>query len=347
MASPPEADLGHCLVTGASGYLGSHLVAALHGAGHPVRAFDMREPTNPPPGVEVVMGDVCCFEDVVAACADIDTVFHTAALLVFLTFSFAAERRRVHRVNVEGVENMVRAASQAGVRRLVYTSSNNVTLDDPVVDGDESTPYARNPRDLYTETKILGEKAVLAANGRNGLLTCAIRPGGIYGPGDPLILPRVVEQMRRGRLVVVIGDPENKSDNTYIDNLVDGEITAARHLLPGAAACGQAYYITDGFPINYFEFFRPFVEGLGFRFPTRRIPAWPVQAVAWLGELLHVGLRLPAPPLTRLEARKITVSHYNRIDKAKRDLGWTPPVPPNEAARRCLPYCRELLAGAG
>lgn len=346
MASPPTADLGHCLVTGASGYLGSHLVAALQEAGQRVRAFDIREPTHPRPGVEVVRGDVGCLDDVVAACADVETVFHTAALLFLLTFATGAERRRVHRVNVQGVENVARAAAQAGVQRLVYTSSNNVTLDGPVLDGDESTPYARNPRDHYTKTKILGEKAVLAANEDDGLLTCAIRPGGIYGPGDPLMLPRVLDQMRRGRLLVVIGDPESKSDNTYIDNLVDGQITAARHLVPGSPACGQAYYITDGRPINYFEFFRPFAESLGFRFPTRRIPAWPLHAVAWLGELLHVGLRLPAPPVTQLEARKLTVSHYNRIDKAKRDLGWTPPVSPDEAARRCLPYCRELVATA-
>jgi nucleoside-diphosphate-sugar epimerase len=71
-----------------------------------------------------------------------------------------------------------------------------------------------------------------------------------------------------------------------------------------------------------------------------------MRGVAWLGELLHVYLGLPAPPLSRLELIKIVVSHYNRIDKAQRDLGWEPPVSPEAAVERCLPYCRELLEGA-
>jgi 3beta-hydroxy-delta5-steroid dehydrogenase/steroid delta-isomerase len=240
----------------------------------------------------------------------------------------------------------MQAAAEAGVSRLVHTSSNNVTLDGPVLDGDESTPYAYGARDIYTETKIRGEQIVLGANDKAGLLTCAVRPGGIYGPGDPLMLPRMVEQLARGVFVATIGDGSALSDNTFIDNLVDGEICAARHLVPDSPACGQAYYVTDGAPLNYFEFFRPFVEGLGYDFPRFKIPAWPLRGVAWLGEWLHVYLGLPAPPLSRLELRKIVVSHYNRIDKARRELGWEPPVGPEAAVERCLPYCRELLDGA-
>ena len=340
------AELGSCLVTGGAGYLGRHLAAELMRRGHPVRAFDVREDAAWPSGAEVVVGDVTRYDEVLAACEGIDTVFHTAAQLVFLTFCTPEIRRRAHGVNVGGVANVVGAAAEAGVSRLVHTSSNNVTLDDPVVDGDESTPYAYGARDIYTETKIRGEQIALGANDKTGLLTCAVRPGGIYGPGDPLMLPRLVEQLRRGVFVATIGDGSAMSDNTFIDNLVDGEICAARHLVPESAACGQAYYVTDGAPINYFEFFRPFVEGLGYRFPRWTMPVWPMRGVAWLGELLHVYLGLPAPPLSRLELIKIVVSHYNRIDKARRDLGWVPPVSPEAAVERCLPYCRELLEGA-
>ena len=96
-------------------------------------------------------------------------------------------------------------------------------------------------------------------------------------------------------------------------------------------------------PINYFEFFRPFVEGLGFRMPTRKIPIRPLALVATVWEFLHWAIKIPAPILNRLEMRKIGVRHYSRIDKAKRDFGWTPPVGFEEAIERCLPYCRELL----
>jgi deazaflavin-dependent oxidoreductase (nitroreductase family) len=134
------------------------------------------------------------------------------------------------------------------------------------------------------------------------------------------------------------------SDNTFIDNLVDGQIEAARHLVPGSPLGGQAYFITDGVPINYFEFFRPIVEGLGFEHPKRRIPAAPLLAFVTVWEFLHATIKIPRPMLTPMELRKIVVSHYNRIDKARRDFGWVPKVSMDDAMARCLEHCRELLA---
>jgi hypothetical protein len=158
------------------------------------------------------------------------------------------------------------------------------------------------------------------------------------------MLPRVVEECASGKFVATIGDGTALSDNTYIDNLVDGEIEAARHLIPGSPLAGEPYFITDGAPINHFEFFRPIVEGLGFEFPTRRIPGWVLHETMRAWEFLHWSLRAPRPPLTPLEVRKIVVSHYNRIDKARRDFGWTPRVGVEEAREKCVAYYRELLA---
>ncbi len=338
------AELGYCLVTGAAGFLGRHLVFELIRRGRHVRAFDRQLIDYTHERLDFVQGDVAEFEDVRKACEGIDSVFHTAAVLEFAGFATREQRARSFAVNVRGVENMVRAALEAGVTRLVHTSSNNVTLDAPVIDGDESLPYAARTRDLYTETKILGEKVALAANGSGDLLVCAIRPGGIYGPGDKLMLPRIVEECASGKYVATIGDGSALSDNTFIDNLVDGEIEAARHLMPGSALGGQAYYITDGAPINYFEFFRPLITGMGYRHPQWKIPAWLMLGVASVWEFLHWAIRIPPPMLTPLEVRKITVSHYNRIDKARRDFGWVPKVGVEEAMERCLKYCRSLLA---
>lgn len=159
-------------------------------------------------------GDIARSEDVRAACEGIDTVFHTAAVLNFKRFARFAERRLSEAVNVGGTQNVLREASAAGARRLVHTSTNNVAFDGrPVVDGDETYPYAEGARDLYTATKLRAEKCVLAANDEGGLLTCAIRPGGIFGPGEERILPALVEQCAKGRLVIVIGDGRAASDN--------------------------------------------------------------------------------------------------------------------------------------
>jgi 3beta-hydroxy-Delta5-steroid dehydrogenase / steroid Delta-isomerase len=341
------ADLGQCLVTGAAGYLGRNLVAELLRRGLRVRGFDLAPAAYHHAHYEHVRGDLADPEAVRKACAGIDTVFHTAAVLDFARFTSAAQRERSYAVNVRGVEHLVRAAREAGVARLVHTSSNNVTFDEPVIDGDETRPYAAHTRDLYTETKILGEQVALAANGPGGLLTCAIRPGGIYGPGESLVFPRVVDECASGRYVVKVGDGTALSDNTFIDNLVDGEIEAARHLLPGSPVCGQAYFITDGKPINYFDFFRPVIEALGFRHPTRAIPARPIRAVMAVWELLHLflgPLGLPRPPLLALEVKKIAVSHYSRCDKARRDFGWQPRVSPEAGIARMIEPCRRLLA---
>jgi 3beta-hydroxy-delta5-steroid dehydrogenase/steroid delta-isomerase len=349
-AAQATGDLGFCLVTGGAGYLGRHLVAELLRRGHLVRCFDRTSGSFAHDRLETVIGDITDYGAVRKACEGVETVFHTAAVLDFRRFPGRAGWGRSRAVNVGGVENLIRACVEAGVRRLVHTSTNNVTLQNPVVDGDETWPYARRPKDPYTATKIEGEMLALDANGEGRLLTCAIRPGGIYGPGETLMLRRVVAECAGGRFIVTIGDGSALSDNTYIENLVDGHIEAARHLVPGSPLGGQAYYVTDGEPVNYFDFFRPFVEALGYRFPTFKLPAAPLRPVLWCWELLGRWIPLPAPPLTVLELDKMVVSHYNRNDKARRDFGWTPKVSPEDAVLRCLPYLIKLnasLARAG
>jgi 3beta-hydroxy-delta5-steroid dehydrogenase/steroid delta-isomerase len=338
------SELGYCLVTGGAGYLGRNIAFELLRRGATVRIFDRKKIDFSHDRLDFVSGDIREYEDVRKACEGIETVFHTAAVMNFLGLATRAQRDESFAVNVGGVANMVRACEEAGVKRLIHTSTNNVTFGGPLLDGDESSPYAEDPKDLYTESKILGEKAALEANGRGGLLTCAIRPGGIYGPGDQLLLARVAEECARGMFVATFGDGTAKSDNSFIGNLVDGQIEAARHLVPGSPVCGQAYFITDGVPINYFDFFRPFVEGMGFEHPRMRLPTAPLYAVAAVWEFLHWTIKIPPPMFTRLEVRKMTVSHYSRIDKARRDFGWEPKVSMEEATEDCIAYCRDLLS---
>jgi hypothetical protein len=127
-------------------------------------------------------------------------------------------------------------------------------------------------------------------------------------------------------------------------NLVDGQIEAARHLVPGSPLAGQAYFITDGRPINYFEFFRPLVIGVGLAHPKRRVPAGLVHACITAWEWAHAKLGAPAPPLRSLEVRKVAISHYNRIDRARRDFGWAPKLSQAEVFPDCLAYVRRLMS---
>ena len=258
-----------CLVTGGAGYLGSHLVRALLARGERVHVLDVRPAGIEHPELREFVGDLRREDDVRRACEGVGTVFHTASLMTLVGVTRRAERERAHAVNAGGTRNLLHACREAGVARFVYTSSNNVVLDREIEGGDERLPYARRFVDLYSETKALAEQAVLAANAQGGLLTCALRPGGIYGPGEPYVLSRMVDALAKGLLSVKVGSGAARSDNVYIDDLVVAHLLAAKKLVPGSPVAGRAYFIGDGEPINYFEFFGPLYVALGRRPPER------------------------------------------------------------------------------
>jgi 3beta-hydroxy-delta5-steroid dehydrogenase/steroid delta-isomerase len=342
--TPPEADIQACLVTGGAGFLGSHLVRALLERGHRVQVLDLMPPDFEHERLRFFRGDLRCYEDILKAMTGVDTVFHTASIVNLLSFCSAALRQESYDINVGGTENVIRACRESGVTRLVYTSSNNVIFDGRDIElADESLPYPEKYVDLYSETKSLAERKVLAANGTQGLLTCAIRPSGIYGPGEKLFLPRIIARCDDGLLRVRVGKERAKSEYSYVDNLVHGHLLAAHKLVPESPAPGQAYFINDGEYLDNFEFFRPIIEDLGFAFPERLIPAFPLKAVTALGEIAHWLLKTPRPVLTVIEVLKASVSHPCSIEKARRDLGYEPVVSGAEAVERCLPYCRETL----
>ena len=346
-ATEPLEHLGTCLVTGAAGFLGSYLVRSLLDEGYRVRAVIRNTPLElEHPNLEIIRGEVEDAERMMEACDGIDTVFHTAAQLALLGGSAASEsyRRSAYASNVGGVENLIRACHAQGVSRFVHTSSIDVCFNSEVNTGmDEHTPYATNMSCLYTETKIEGEKRVLAANGEGGLLSSSLRPDGIYGPGNNLMLDEMFEQVTKGRLVATIGFPGAMHDHIYIDNLVHAEIRLAKHLVPGAAVCGKAYFVTDREPLPLFEFMRPLIEGLGYKMPKVNIAYRPVLTFLRLWQYLHFRIGLPKPPFTPHEIRKLAISHVASDAAAERDFGYEPVVSPAEAMRRCLPYYRERL----
>src|SRR6201997_884409 len=279
-------ELGRVLVTGGSGFVGANLVTTLLDRGYRVRSFD-RAPSPLParPGLEGLPGDICD-RDVVAAAVDgVDTVFHTAALIELLGGASVTEeyRQRSFAVNVDGTRNLVHAAQEAGVNRFVYTASNSVVIGGKAISGgDETLPYTDRFADLYTETKVVAEKFVLSQNGVGGLLTCSIRPSGIWGRGDQTMFRKVFERVVTGQVKVLIGAKHARLDNSYVHNLVHGFILAAQHLVEGGTAPGQAYFINDDDPVNMFEFARHVIEAWGPHWPRVRISGRLTYAITSL-----------------------------------------------------------------
>lgn len=334
------SQLGRCLVTGGAGYLGSNLAHALARAGASVRTFDIKPSEHA--HIEHRIGDVRSKSDLLEACEDIDTVFHTAAKIDTAMTASDDARMASWAINVEGSRYALEAAQERGATRFVYTSSVNVVVDHPIAGGDESAPYATQARDLYTNSKATAEAMVLDAD-RDGFRTCALRPGGIFGPGDPQHLPRVVRETLRGRFAALIGEGKARADNIYIDDLVSAHLAAAVALDTGRSR-GRAYFINDGVPTNYFHFFAPVVAQLGRPFPTRSVPEWVVRPLATAAEYA-ASVGGPRPFLTRMELDKLVHDHFFSIERARVDLGWHPHVPPNEAFDRCREYVQQLADG--
>jgi 3beta-hydroxy-delta5-steroid dehydrogenase/steroid delta-isomerase len=315
-----------CLVTGGNGYVGKHLIRRLLELGCEVRALDLA-PFDGDSRVTSFVGDVRRISDVGPACEGADTVFHTAAIINTLTLVRPSIRRQVYGVNVLGTECVIRACKAAGVKKLIFTSSITVAVDDPIREGDETAPYvgADGLADLYSQTKSQAEKLVLEADDSNGLRTAAVRPGGVWGPGEgAMMVDDFLEHLAAGQFKIMIGNGRSVTDNVHVDSVVDVHLLVAKKLTDEPDLVGgQAYFVSDDEPTNPVVWYRPIVEGLGYSWPKLHLPFSLAYVVAYLGEVAHY-LGGPFPMLTRRGVRSVCRDASFRVDKARAHLGYEP-----------------------
>ncbi|BGP41286.1 erg26, C-3 sterol dehydrogenase [Rhodotorula kratochvilovae] len=153
------------------------------------------------------------------------TVFHTASPWT------GSGPEVCEKVNVQGTQTVVAACVQEGVKKLVFTSSAGTVYDgNDLKNVDERLPFPDVPIDAYNVTKAKAEQIVLEANGKGGLLTVAIRPAGIFGPGDRQAIPGMMDVLKSGKTKFQVGNNENFFDWTYVDNVVHAHLVAAERL---------------------------------------------------------------------------------------------------------------------
>ena len=210
-------------LTGASGYTGGRLLRALRARGDDVAAL-VRPGSTPPPapaeGARFVEGDLREADALARLVDGADAVVHIAAV-----YRTAGHPDSYYRdVNVGGTERLLEAASRAGVRRFVHTSTVGVHGHVENPPADETAPIA--PGDIYQATKAEAEALALDFHRRRGLPVAVVRPGAIYGPGETRLL-KLFRAISRGRYAIV-GDGRSFYHPVYIDDLVRGSVRRRR-----------------------------------------------------------------------------------------------------------------------
>ena len=330
------------VVTGGSGFVGRHLVDALLARGDQVRLIDLGDPGRD--DVEYLRADITDPAAMRDAIAGADTVFHNASVV----HTKQNKKDFVWKVNLQGTRNVMAGCRTADVPKMVYVSSGSVVYEGKDIEnGDESLPYSSISQAPYADSKIAAEKEVLAANGEGDLATVALRPHVIFGPGDSRFLPAVIKHSKAGRLRYQVGRGTWLSDYTYVSNLVDALLAADERLALDAACAGQAYFITNGEPMPFWEFIHRVIDRLGLPPIGAKIPHQLVYAIAAVKEgfdTLRGGTISPEDGLTRFAIRYMCTHHYFSIDKARRDLGYDPKVSVADGIERTCEHLVETGA---
>lgn len=318
------------LVTGGGGFLGQAICAQLVAAGHDVCAFNRnRHPALDDLKVEQRIGDVASLDSVSAAAEGIDAIVHSAGKV-----GGWGRLEDYYETNVRGTDIVLAACELQHVRKLVFTSSPSVVHNGADLEGvNESAPYATHFSSAYARTKALAEQRVLAANG-DQLASVALRPHFIWGPGDPNLLPRILDQARRGRLRL-IGNKPKKIDTTYVDNAAEAHVLALNKLDIGSPIAGKTYFISQGEPITHEALINAWLKAAGLPPETRHLPLGLANFLGTALETIYAGLRIQTePPLTRFSVEMLSTAHWFNIAAARRDLGYAPRVSMSEGMAR-------------
>jgi sterol-4alpha-carboxylate 3-dehydrogenase (decarboxylating) len=313
------------LITGGQGFVGRALVNRFADQGHRVVCADIAAQAFRR-DVQFVKLDIRDRNALIRACSGVDSIIHNASLV----HTRHNREEDVWNVNLGGTDNVIEACRANGVPRLVYISSASAVYEGhDIENGDESLPYSSVSQAPYADSKIAAEKNVLAFNGAAHTRTCAIRPHVIFGAGDNRFIPTIVKKAREGKLSRAIGNRDKLSDFTYITNLVDAVVAAEERLTPGGAACGQAYFITNGEPMAFFDFVEKLLMEIGYPPLKGKIPYWLAYGVAAIAETIDTlrgGTLNAEDGLSRFSVRYMVTHHYFSIEKARRELQWRPAV---------------------
>ncbi|MCF6324142.1 MAG: SDR family oxidoreductase [Gammaproteobacteria bacterium] len=303
------------LVTGANGFVGSAVIAALKRKQLAVRGAVRSSSME---GC-VTVGDIGSGTNWLSALAGVDTVIHTAARVHVMADTASDPIAAFRHVNVEGTRRLAEQAAQAGVNRLIFISS--IKVNGETTSGSQgAVPFSSfspaSPVDTYGQSKWEAEQALHEIASRTGLEVVIIRPVLVYGPGVKANFHAMMRWLYKG-VPLPFGAIHNKRSLVALDNLVDLIVTCIDH--PEAA--NQTFLVSDGEDMSTSELLMRMGESLSK--PARLLP---VPEILLRGGALLLG--------RRDIARRLTGSLQVDIKQTKSKLDWIPPVSVDDALKR-------------
>ena len=327
--------MAHYLVTGATGFLGAHVAEACVQRGHTVSTIARATSDTSrleKLGVTIHRGDLADPAVVTRALDGVDVVVHCAAKVG--DWGPVEEYRAI---NVDALRHMLDACKGRPLQRFVHISSLGVYAARHHHGTDETEPLPAQHMDGYTQTKVESEKLVLDYQKQHGIPVVVLRPGFIYGPLDRTVLPKLVDNLRRGR-VKYLGSSDSLMNTIHVSNLVDAIFLAVEK----PEAIGQIFNLTDGEAVTKRRFMETICAALDIQPPSRTVPLWLAKLVAGLMEwnARRRGAK-EAPMLTQARIKFLGLNLDYSIEKAKRVLGYRPRVTFEEGMRETMAWYKQ------
>lgn len=311
------------LVTGAAGFIGSHLVELL--LAEKISVKDLRlfvynqEPLENLPKMkfDVVRGDIRDKAACERAMKGVDRVYHLAARIDFDGKTYEEYKD----VNVIGTQNLLEAAHHNGVKKFVFFSSIGV-FGMPAATGDIlgwDETHAKSYTNFYGRSKWEGELRVMKAYNKWGLQYAIVRPASVYGPrekGPTLALYQAIKH----HTFAMIGNGTNKMHYVYVTDLVKGARLAELSKKPTGD-----YILAGAQPTPFAEVARDIAASIHEKLPGWHIPIWVATVLAYLFQLVTniTGIKFPLFPS---RVKTMTTSYYYSIEKARKEIGYRPLV---------------------
>jgi 2-alkyl-3-oxoalkanoate reductase len=325
-----------CLITGATGFVGSHLVEACTGRGWNVRAL-VRSSSDTSilerHKATLIRGDLTDSAAVREALQGVEVVLHCAAKVG--DWGPVEEYRAV---NVEALRGLLDACRNLSIQRFVHFSSLGVYAARHHYGTDENEPLPQQHMDGYTQTKVESEQLVLSYYREYKLPVVVLRPGFIYGTRDRTVMPKLLDNMRNGKLRY-IGGGKGAMNCIYVGNLVEAAMLAVEK----PEAVGQIYNLTDGEVVSKRRFIDSIADGVGLPRPKPvSVPLWLARIMAWWMERRARKKNSPkAPRLTQGRLKFLGLNLDFSIEKAKRELGYRPRWNFDEGMRETVAWYKQ------